>query len=493
MTNLILIPLIVPVIMGAVLVFFSKNERIQKVISAVTMLAMLIGSILLFSEVLTNGTVVIHLGDWQAPYGIPLVADLLSAFMLLVSAIIGTVSLYYAFKTIRPERSRYFFYPFFFFLLTGINGSFLTGDLFNLFVFFEVMLISSYILMVHGSSKFQLRETFKYFVINMFASMLFLAGVAYIYAATGTLNFAHLGVRVAELGQDGLLNVIAVLFIVIFGVKGAIFPLYFWLPRAYTGPPSAIAALFGGLLTKVGLYAIIRMFSVVFNQNPEFTHTVILVMAAFTMILGVLGAVASYNYKSILAYHCISQYGYIMMGFSIFSPLAIAGAIYFIAHHSIVKTALFQFAGVTERITGTSDLKKMGGLLSSHPWLAWLFFITAMSLAGIPPLTGFFAKYPLVLDGLDQGHYIIVGIALFVGLLTLYSMVKIMMYVYWGKEKHTTEQRKIKVGSLLYPIIPLVLLTVVFGFAAEPVMQVSMTIAEEILEPSNYINTVLGE
>ncbi|GAJ99067.1 LOW QUALITY PROTEIN: Na(+) H(+) antiporter subunit D [Geomicrobium sp. JCM 19055] len=493
MTNLVLLPLLIPVIMGAVLIFFSKNEKAQKIISGITMIALLIGSITLFIAIAVNGTLVMELGDWQPPYGIPLVIDRLAAFMLLVSAIVATSTLFFAFKTISPIRSRYFFYPFFFFLLTGINGSFMTGDLFNLFVFFEVMLISSYILMAHGSTNFQLRETFKYFVINLFASMLFLAGVAYIYAATGTLNFAHLGVRVAELGQDNILNVIAVLFIVVFGIKGGLFPLYFWLPRAYTGPPTAIAALFGGLLTKVGLYAIIRMFTVVFNHDPDFTHTVLLVMAAFTMILGVLGAVASYNYKSILAYHCISQYGYIMMGFSIFSPIAIAGAIYFIAHHSIVKTALFQFAGVTEKNNWNVRFEKNGGILSSHPWLAWLFFIAAMSLAGIPPLAGFFAKYPLVLGGLEEGNYIVVAVALFVGLLTLYSMIKIMKFVYWGKAKHDEERQKVSVRKLLYSVAPLVILTVVIGFGAEPVLQFTTEIADEILDPTIYITSVLGE
>ncbi|QQK75785.1 Na+/H+ antiporter subunit D [Salicibibacter cibarius] len=493
MNSLLIVPIVLPAIIGAILVFFAKFQRMQRVISAVAMITILSASIWLAIAVYNEGIMTMNMGDWPIPYGIPLVADMFATVMLLLSAIVGVCCLFFAFRTIHPDREKFYFYPFYFFLLTGVNGSFLTGDLFNLFVFFEVMLIASYILIVHGGSGFQLRESFKYVTINVFSSMFFLAGVAYLYAATGTLNIADLGVRVAELDQEGVLNVVAVVLLFVFAMKGALFPLYFWLPDSYTGPPAAIAALFGGLLTKVGIYAIIRMFTVVFNHDPTFTHNLILFIAGATMFFGVLGAVAQYNFKRILSYHIISQVGYMVMGLGIFTPLALAGAIYYIVHHIIVKTALFLFAGISEKITGTNDLKQMGGLLKTHPTFSWMFFITAISLAGIPPLSGFFSKFPLILSGMQEERYLITAVALLVGLLTLFSMIKIFSFAFWGRQKHTEPQAKIKTGSLLLSTAPLVALTIILGLMAEPIFSYSLEIAEELLDPAVYIESVLEE
>ncbi|MFV8826761.1 Na+/H+ antiporter subunit D [Alkalihalobacterium sp. APHAB7] len=493
MNNLVILPILIPFIIGTVLILFAKKHKIQRVISGITVFALLGVSIYLAVLVYQEGIQTIELGNWQAPFGIILVADMFATMMVVLSSIVGLVCLFFAFQTISSEREKYYFYPFYFFLLTGVNGAFLTGDLFNLFVFFEVMLIASYILIVMGGTKYQLRESLKYVAINIFASILFIVGVAYIYAATGTLNMADLAVKVALLEQQGVLNVIAILFLIIFGMKGALFPLYFWLPRSYYGPPAAIAALFGGLLTKVGMYAIIRMFTLIFNHDPGFTHTIILILAGLTMFFGVLGAVSQFDFKRILSYHIISQVGYMVMGLGIFTPLAIAGAIYYIAHHIIVKAALFLFAGATQKLTGTTNLKEMGGILKTHPLLAWLFFISAISLAGIPPLSGFFSKFALILAGFEEGRYIIVTVALVVGLLTLFSMMKIFIYAFWGEQKMTEKQAKQKVGKLILPIVPLVILTIVLGFFAEPIFSYSLEVAEELLNPSIYINSVLKE
>ncbi|KYG33404.1 Na+/H+ antiporter subunit D [Alkalihalobacillus trypoxylicola] len=493
MNNMIILPILIPFLMGAILILFPKKTRIQQIISGLTSISLLIVSIYLAVHVYQQGITVLELGNWQAPFGIVLVADLFSMMMVILSSIIGLVCLFYSFQTLSTKRQKAYFYPFYFFLLTGVNGAFLTGDLFNLFVFFEVMLISSYILIVIGGTKYQLRESFKYVVMNVFASILFLIGVAYIYSVTGTLNLADLAVKVALLEQTGVLNVIAVIFLVVFAMKGGLFPLYFWLPRSYYGPPAAIAALFGALLTKVGIYAIMRTFTLVFVHDPGFTHTLILILAGLTMIFGVLGAVSQFDFKRILTYHIISQVGYMVMGLGIFTPLAIAGAIYYIAHHIIVKAALFLFAGAAQKITGTTDLKQMGGLLKTHPLLAWLFFISAISLAGIPPLSGFFSKFALILAAFLQENYIIAGVALIVGLLTLFSMMKIFLYAFWGEQKHNAEQAKISINRLLIPIIPLVALTIGLGLLAEPIFQFSLQVAEQILDPTIYIDSVLKE
>lgn len=495
MSNFLTLPILLPMFVGTLLIFFAKKHKIQRFISGISSLLLLGIAVYLAYIVYQNPDQIISLevGDWPAPFGIVLVADMFATMMVILSSIVGAVCLFFAFKTIHSEREKFYFYPFYFYLLTGVNGAFLTGDLFNLFVFFEVMLISSYVLIVHGGTAYQLRESFKYVVINMVASAFFLVALAYLYATTGTLNMADLGERVAILGQDGILNGIAIIFLFVFGAKGALFPLYFWLPKSYYGPPAAISALFGGLLTKVGIYAIIRTFTLIFVHNPSFTHTIILFLAAGTMFFGVLGAVSQFDFKRILSYHIISQVGYMAMGLGVFSPLALAGAIYYIAHHIIVKSALFLFAGATEKITGTTDLKKMGGLLKTHPWLGWLFFIAAMSLAGIPPLSGFFSKFALILAAIQEQDYFIVVVALIVGILTLFSMMKIFMYAFWREPKMKAEDvNKKEWKGLLAPIIPLVALTICLGFFAEPIFTYSLEVADQMLDPSNYINAVLG-
>jgi multicomponent Na+:H+ antiporter subunit D len=495
MNNIVILPILLPLIVGVVLLLFAKNLKVQRVISGITMFALLGISLYLAHIVYYEGIHTLELGNWPAPFGIVLVADLLSSFMVLLTGIVGIVCLYFGFKTLSEERLKGYFLPFYLFLLTGVNGAFLTGDIFNLFVFFEVMLISSYILIVHGGTKYQLRESLKYVIINIFASGLFIVGVAYIYAVTGTLNFADISVKVAELEQQGVLNVVAIMFLLVFGMKGALFPLYFWLPKSYYGPPAAIAALFGGLLTKVGIYAIIRIFTLIFYHDIAFTHhTVIMILAGTTMFFGVLGAVSQFDFKRILSFHIISQVGYMIMGLAIFTPLAIAGALYHIAHNIFVKSALFLYAGATQKVTGTTDLKKMGGLLKTHPFLGWTFFIAAMAMAGIPPLSGFFSKFALVLSGIQEEQYYIVFVGLFVGILTLFSMMKIFIYAFWGEQKLTDEEAKErKIGGVVVTILPLVALAIIMGLAAEPVFRYLLEVAEQILDPSNYINSVLKE
>lgn len=496
MSNFLTLPILLPMFIGTILIFLAKKHRIQRVIAGISSIVLLAVAIYLAYAVYQSPDQIITLevGDWSAPFGIVLVADMFATMMVILSSIVGAVCLFFAFKTIHSDREKFYFYPFYFYLLTGVNGAFLTGDIFNLFVFFEVMLISSYVLIVHGGTGYQLRESFKYVVMNMVASAFFLVALAYLYATTGTLNMAHLGERVAELGQEGILNGVAIIFLFVFGAKGALFPLYFWLPKSYYGPPAAISALFGGLLTKVGIYAIIRTFTLIFVHNPSFTHTIILYLAAGTMFFGVLGAVSQFDFKRILSFHIISQVGYMAMGLGVFSPLAIAGAIYYIAHHIIVKSALFLFAGATEKITGTTDLKKMGGLLKTHPWLGWLFFISAMSLAGIPPLSGFFSKFALILSAVQEQEYFIVAVALIVGVLTLFSMMKIFMYAFWREPTIKEEDiNKKEMFGLLRPIIPLVVLTIGLGFLAEPIFTYSLGVADQILDPANYIQAVLGK
>lgn len=286
--------------------------------------------------------------------------------------------------------------------MAGVNGSFLTGDLFNLFVCFELMLISSYALLVLGNTERQLMESLKYVLINMVSSSFFVVGIGYLYSVVGTVNLAHLSVRVAEVGQDGILGVISVLFLLIFSIKAGLF-LFFWLSGSYAAPPAIVTALFAGLLTKVGLYAIVRMFTLVFYHDPEFTRQIIGWMAGATMILGVIGAIAYKNVNKILVYNVVAGVGFVAFGMAADNKLALEGLMFYLLHDMIIKTLLFLLGGALIAAAGTASLNNMGGLIRSYPLLGWMFFVAALALAGVPPLSGFPGKLMLFEGALPRG------------------------------------------------------------------------------------------
>jgi multicomponent Na+:H+ antiporter subunit D len=293
---------------------------------------------------------------------------------------------------------------------------------------------------------------------------------------------------------------LAMLFLIAFGIKAAAFPLFFWLPASYHTPPVAITAVFSGLLTKVGAYALIRLFTLIFVQDVSYTHSLILLLAGLTMVTGVLGAVAQYEFRRLLSFHIVSQIGYLLMGLGLYSPLALAGAVFFTFHVSVAKTALFLVSGVAERLTGTFDLKKLGGLYRSQPGLAMLFLLAALSLAGLPPLSGFVAKLSLVQAGLALGQYSIVAVALGVSVLTLFSMMKIWTEAFWKPPPlplpdvdHGSPVARL--GGLdvwLLPIGFLVAVTVALGLGAGPLFALAMRAGEELMDPTGYIQAVLG-
>jgi multicomponent Na+:H+ antiporter subunit D len=403
----------------------------------------------------------------------------------------GLTVIIYSFGNVDAVREHWGYYPVMQFLLMGINGSFLTGDLFNLFVFFEVMLMASYVLLALGGEPGQLQESFKYLVLNLLASTVFVASVGILYGVMGTVNMADLAQKMAQTERSGLMTALAMLFLFVFGVKAAIFPLFFWLPDAYPQPPTAVSALFAGLLTKVGVYALIRTFTLLFIQDVAFTHTLILALAAFTMIVGVLGAIVQNHFKRILSFHIISQIGYMILGLGLFTPLALAGSLFYIIHHIIVKTALFLISGVTGRITGTEHVRDMGGLLTQYPWLSALFLLAALSLAGMPPLSGFFAKLSLLMAGVQEGQYGYVAVALLGSFLTLVSMTKIYFYVFWGEERRKTDG-PVPHWDLLAPATFLVVLTVGLGLFGAPVLHLTQQAAEQLLAPQQYIAAVFA-
>ncbi len=463
-----------------------------------------VSSLALLVMVRKEGIQSVQLGGWPAPYGITFVADLFSAVMVAVNGLLGFTVMVYSLATMDPARESHGYYPLYHILLMGVSGAFLTGDIFNLYVWFEVMLIASFVLMALGGERAQMEGALKYVTLNLVSSALFLASVGILYGEAGTLNMADLALTLRETGHTALVDTLAMLFLVAFGIKAAIFPLFFWLPASYHTPPAAVSAIFSGLLTKVGVYALIRIFTLLFVQNVGFTHTLILVISALTMVFGVLGAMVQNEFRRILSFHIVSQIGYIIMGLGLFTLQALAGSIFFTLHNIFAKTNLFLVSGVTQRLGGSYELKKLGGMYFLYPGLAALFLIPALSLAGIPPLSGFFAKLSLVRAGLEREQYAVVAAALAVGLMTLFSMIKIWNEVFWkaGPEAskegggETAGQGRVEGDrgnswGTLAPIGLLALITVFMGLAAQPVFEIAVQAAEQLMNPELYIRTVL--
>jgi multicomponent Na+:H+ antiporter subunit D len=386
------------------------------------------------------------------------------------------------------------FYFFFFTLILGINGAFISGDIFNLYVWFEVMLLSSFVLITLGFSREQMRAGIKYMALNLIGSLFFLAGVGLLYGKTGTLNMAHLAQILMNDEQSILINSSAMFFFLAFGIKAAVFPLYFWLPASYHTPDITVTSLFAGILTKVGVYAMIRFFTLFFVQDPLFWHNLLFVVAGLTMVIGGMAASSRYETRKILSYHIISQIGYMIMGLAIFTPLGIAGAIFFALHNMLAKTNTFVVSGLINRMRGSYSLKEVGGLFRENPFLAVLFIIPAFALAGIPPLSGFFAKFLLIKAGFEDGHYLITGIAILTGLLTLYSMIKIWNEAFLKKPPAEAEV-KASVPLTWTDLLPSIILgsaTILMGIFAASMVDFTLQAADALLHPGNYIESVMS-
>lgn len=493
MNILILLPVLIPLGTITLGLFLRGSKGVQQFLGIGGIALQLLVAISIFREVSTAGVQVIHLGNWPAPFGITFVADLFSAIMLIMSGIIGLVVAIFSISTINRFRQRFTYFPLVNALLMGVNGAFLTGDVFNLYVWFEVMILASFVLITMGGTRKQMDGAIKYVSMNLIASMMFLAGIGLLYGKAGTLNMADLAVKIGESDESLLLNSSAMLFFVAFSIKAAVFPFFFWLPASYHTPPIAITALFSGLLTKVGIYAMIRFFTLFFVQNQSFWHPLLLIIGGLTMVVGVLTAASQYDIRKILSFHIISQIGYMVMGLGLFTVLGIAGAIFYMMHNIIAKTNTFLIAGIIGKIKGTYQLKSIGGLYKTYPFLALLFLIAAFGLAGVPPLSGFAGKLLLVIAGFQDQNYFITAVAILVGLFTLFSMVKIWNEGFWKKQPDKTDGPGKNIPfSMFLPVIVLASGTVVLGVFAEPVINIVMQAAEQLINPENYINTVLG-
>lgn len=498
MTWLLVLPILLPLVSASLTLLCGRSLPAQRWLSSLGATALLLSGIALFATVRSHGVIAVQLGNWPAPFGITLVADLFSAVMVVMTGLIGWVAAIYSLGSVDKEREQVGYYPFVHFLLMGVCGVFLTGDLFNLYVWFEVMLMASFILMALGGGKFQMEGAFKYVVLNLVASILFLAGIGIVYGLAGTLNLADLSRQLPLIDRPGLVTTLAMLFLTAFGIKAGLFPLFFWLPASYHTPPVAVTALFAGLLTKVGVYALIRVFTLLFVGDIGYTHHLLVILGGLTMVTGVLGAVAQEDFRRLLSFHIISQIGYMVMGLGLYSHLALAGALFFIVHNILVKTGLFLVSGVARRLGGSYQLDALGGLYRGAPFLSLLFLLPALSLAGIPPLSGFWGKFMLIRAGFEQQAWLIAATALGVGLLTLFSMTKIWMRAFWPERVRNDGALLPLVGTgrrwaLYAPLAVLVGLSLIMGLTPQPAVQVAFDAAAQLLDPADYVRAILGE
>ncbi len=490
------LPIVLPLAGAAISMALGRWHAARRVLGVAVLVGTLAASVVLLAQVSDGSIVAVTLGAWQAPIGITLVVDTFAAFMMCVSALMLLAVLVYAIGSPKTDDTYSFFHPVYLILAAGVSASFLTGDLFNLFVAFEITLTASYVLITFGGSRLQVRHGMSYVVINLMASTLFITAVGLMYAATGTVNMADLAGKLTEI-DPALRAGLGVLFLIVFGIKAAIFPLFFWLPDAYPAAAAPVTAIFAGLLTKIGVYTIIRTQTLLFGDGGP--STLLLVVAGLTMVVGIFGAIAQDDIKRILSFHIVSQIGYMIFGLGLFTVAGLAATVLFVVHQILIKTTLFLVGGLIEEKTGTAALRKLGGMIHASPILAALFLIPALSLAGIPPSSGFVAKLALVQAGLEIGQNLIVALSLAVSILTLFSMIKIWAGAFWGEPNENppipeglAADHPIGPVLMVAPTTLLVVAGLAFVVAAAPLYELSEIAAANLVDTSTYVRAVMA-
>lgn len=483
MSNLLVLPIIIPVIFSIINIFIGKNPILKRMTALLAALLTTIAALINLILVMKHGVILLELGNWPIPYSITLTVDALSAMFVLTSSLVTMLIIVYSYQSIGIERERYYYYASVLFMLTGLNGAFSTGDIFNLFVFFEVFLMASYVLMIIGGTKIQLQESIKYILVNVISSSFFVLAIAMLYSVVGSLNMADISEKIRVFEYQPISTVIAILFIFVFATKAGMFPLYFWMPGAYYAPPIPILAFFGALLTKVGVYAIIRVYTLFFPT--ENVGIVLLYLGLFTVIFGCFGALAYVDMKKIIIYNIMIAIGVIITGVSFLTKDSMLGASYYVFHDIIIKAALFMLVGVIIHITGKNNMNEIGGMIKSHPLLGWTFFVATLSLAGIPPLSGFYGKYFIVKAALAEGNVFAAVIILVSSLVVLYSVMRIFINVFFGEAKITTYNKK-PYNKLLITSILMTLIAIGFGLFADSLYPIMDAASESMVHPETY-------
>lgn len=440
-----LVPLLValPLLGAAVTLIFGRSPRLQMLVTAGTLAAVSIIAAVLLVAIDQGTPLAVSVGGWPVPFGIVLYVDRFAALLVLVSSIVLLAVLLFSIGQGVADGVEdtpiSIFNPTYLILAAGIFDAFIAGDLFNLYVGFEILLVASYVLITLGSTESRIRTGAVYIVVSLVSSILFLAAIAMIYGAVGTVNMAQIAERVAELPQETQ-TVLHLMLLMAFGIKAAIFPVSFWLPDSYPTAPAPVTAVFAGLLTKVGVYALIRTETQLFGENS--IDTLLLVVALATMIVGVLGAVAQAELKRILSFTLVSHVGYMIFGLAIATPAAIGATVYYIVHHIVVQTTLFLAVGLIERKAGSTSILRVSGLMKAAPFLALLYFLPAINLGGLPPFSGFIGKVGLFEAAAAVGTPLMIVLifgGIVTSLLTLYALMRAWNLAFWREEDDGAE------------------------------------------------------
>lgn len=460
MSNLLILPLLLPAICALVLVFIRTHSRLSRIFSIGTMSITTIISLLLLIYVMQHKPIALDFGGWKAPYGIQFVGDSLSLLMVTTSSFVVTLIMAYGFGSREKRAIRYYLPSFILFLTVGVIGSFLTADLFNIYVMFEVMLLASFVLITLGQSVEQLRAAIIYVVLNILGSWLLLLGIGLLYKLTGTLNFALVAQRLTEMQGESSVVIISMVFLIAFGAKAALV-LFMWLPKAYAVLNTELAALFAALMTKVGAYALIRFFTLLFDDYSGITHPLLVVLSCITMLIGAFGVLAYRDIKKIAAYQVILSIGFIILGLGSNTISGVNGAIFYLTNDIVVKTLLFFIIGSLVYITGYRQYKNLYGLAKREPFFGVAFVVMILAIGGVPPFSGFPGKVFIFKGAVENGNYIGLTLMILTSLIGMFSLFRIFFTMYLGNAdkgehidfKPIPKYRKGLIGILVAAII----------------------------------------
>ena len=493
MSHLVILPILIPLFSGAMLLVAGRWGRAIGIAATAALLPV---ALLLLAQAASDAPNVYYLGDWPAPYGIVLVADRLSALMLCLCAVLALAALVYALNG--DDRRGRHFHALFQMQLLGVNGAFLTGDLFNLFVFFEILLIASYSLQLYGGGAPRVRAGLHLVVLNLVGSSLFLIGIAAIYAATGTLNMADLAVRVAAAGpeQAGLLRAGGLLLLVVFALKAALVPLGFWLSPAYSAACAPVAALFA-IMTKVGVYAILRVHGLVFGPDAGYAASLadpwLLPVGLVTVAVATVGVLASRELRRLLAYLVVLSAGTLTAALGLASESAVSAALYYILNSTLVGGGLFLLADLIARQRGDAgaDLDREQRVVQPA-LLGALFFIGAIGIAGLPPFAGFAAKVYILKSALAHpAAYWMLGLILGTGLLVIVALSRAGSAIFWRTgDTPATGERAGMLG--LVPTGALILGAAFLMLIAGPATEYTRATAAQLADRAIYIDAVMA-
>ena len=461
--------------------FGKKIKNLSDILANLGVLSLLVLSLYSIVLVNTHKILVYKVGGWMPPIGICMVLDGLTSFMLVMVNLVSFLIAIYSISYMVRYTDKYRFYTLFMLMLAGMNGIIVTGDLFNLFVFLEIASISSYALVAFGTEAEELEASFKYAVMGSVASSFILLGIALLYSYTSTLNMADISQVLSSKSGGLIVSFVAVLFLAGFGLKAALVPFHAWLADAHPSAPASISAMLSGVLIKVlGVYAIMRIFFNVLGLN-NIVLSILMTLGVISMLVGVILALAQWDFKRLLAYHSISQIGYIILGIGLGTPLGILGGLFHLFNHSIFKSLLFLNSGAVDYALGTRDLQNMGGLKVKMPVTANTNLIASMSIAGIPPFNGFWSKLLIILACIQSGRMIYAICAVIASILTLASFMKVQKYAFLGKINEKWAEAKEVPWLMQLSMIVLAIICVAGGLLIAPLFKSFLQSAVNVL------------